>query len=306
MVTDGNGGEATATVTVTVTPVNDVPLADDDAFTVFSDSADNALDVLTGDSDPDGDGLILAEVSDPPNGAAIANGENVLYTPQAGFSGQDTFTYTITDEHGGEATATVTVTVTGERYRAVLPFVLHCVHQTGLVYHEDFEDGAGVEWSQSQTDTAPNGQKFLGQFGVESVDLNLNNLPAHSQLQISFNLYIIRSWDGNDPLHGPDFWGFGLAGQTPLLYTTFSNWAGQNQAYPDGYPGGDQPAQSGAVMVGALGYLFDRWQQDAVYHIEMLITHNEESLELAFFAEGLQILGDESWGLDDFEVNALP
>jgi hypothetical protein len=39
------------------------------------------------------------------------NGTNVTYTPGAGYTGSDSFTYTISDGKGGTATATVTITV---------------------------------------------------------------------------------------------------------------------------------------------------------------------------------------------------
>jgi hypothetical protein len=146
----------------------------------------------------------------------------------------------------------------------------------------------------------------LGQFGDQSIKLNLNGLSAHSHVRISFDLYIIRSWDGNDPFHGPDYWGFGLVGEPPSLYTTFSNWVNRNQAFPDGYPGGDYPAQSGAVAVAALGYQFIQWQQDSIYRIEYILDHSSDDLSLEFFAENLQVLEDESWGLDNFEVSLLP
>ncbi len=38
-------------------------------------------------------------------------GNNLVYTPVAGFTGTDTFTYVITDPAGNQSTATVTVTV---------------------------------------------------------------------------------------------------------------------------------------------------------------------------------------------------
>ncbi len=110
-ISDGNGGTASATVTVNVINGNDFPLADDDTFTVNEDSGNNPLDVLNGDTNSDGDTLIVLAVSDPLHGSALDNNINVLYTPDPNFSGTDTFTYTISDGHGGTDTATVTVTV---------------------------------------------------------------------------------------------------------------------------------------------------------------------------------------------------
>ncbi|ADO74013.1 Ig-like domain-containing protein [Stigmatella aurantiaca] len=113
-VSDGNGGTATATVTVTVTPVNDPPVAEDDAFTVLEDSGATALDVLANDTlAPDvGETLSIVAVTQPANGTVTLTGGVLRFTPAANFSGTTTFTYTVSDGNGGSDTATVTVTVT--------------------------------------------------------------------------------------------------------------------------------------------------------------------------------------------------
>ncbi|MEM7332261.1 MAG: tandem-95 repeat protein, partial [Chloroflexota bacterium] len=110
---DGNGGSDTATVNVTVNPVNDVPVATDDAQSTAENTA-VIIDVLANDSDADGDTLTVDSVTDPANGSVSNNGTDVTYTPDAAFSGVDTFEYTASDGNGGTATATVTVTVNNE------------------------------------------------------------------------------------------------------------------------------------------------------------------------------------------------
>jgi large repetitive protein len=115
-ITDGNGGTDTALVHVTVVSVNDPPDAQDDAVSAEEDSGVNQVDVLTNDSvAPDGnETLQVTAVSQAANGsvAISASGTSVIYTPGAEFSGTDSFTYTISDGHGGSDTATVTVVVT--------------------------------------------------------------------------------------------------------------------------------------------------------------------------------------------------
>jgi hypothetical protein len=73
------------------------------------------VDVLANDtSAPDGfEVLTLTAVTQGTNGsvAITGGGSSVSYTPAANFNGSDSFTYTITDEHGGTATATANVTV---------------------------------------------------------------------------------------------------------------------------------------------------------------------------------------------------
>ena len=113
-----NGGvdrSAAITFTITVTAVNDDPNAVNDAATVMEDTAANVISVLANDSStPDsGETLTVTAVTQATNGAVqiVNSGGGVAYTPNAGFSGTDTFTYSVDDGNGGSATATVTVTV---------------------------------------------------------------------------------------------------------------------------------------------------------------------------------------------------
>ncbi|MBI3989521.1 MAG: tandem-95 repeat protein, partial [candidate division NC10 bacterium] len=110
-ISDGLGGTDTATVRVTVIPVNDAPDAVDDATTTDEDTP-VTLTVLGNDTDPDGDPLTVASVTQGTHGTVVPNaGGTVTYTPTADFIGTDVFTYTISDGHGGTDTATVTVRV---------------------------------------------------------------------------------------------------------------------------------------------------------------------------------------------------
>jgi hypothetical protein len=114
MISDGFGGTATATVTVTVTPVNDPPVAVDDSATVAEDAAATPINVLANDSDADGHALTILSVVQPVDGtvAITGGGTGVSFQPAPGFSGPTAFSYTISDDHGGTATAVVEVSVT--------------------------------------------------------------------------------------------------------------------------------------------------------------------------------------------------
>ena len=69
------------------------------------------IDIL--DKDPSGPNLTVTEVTDPPHGTVVLHPDGtVTYTPDPGFSGIDTFTYTATDPEGQTVTQTVRVTVT--------------------------------------------------------------------------------------------------------------------------------------------------------------------------------------------------
>ncbi len=101
----------TASVTVTITPVNDSPTADDDTFGIDEDAPATAFAVLAGDQDIDGDPLSITSVTQGSKGAVVitGGGTGLTYRPFMNFSGADSFTYTISDGHGGTATATVTM-----------------------------------------------------------------------------------------------------------------------------------------------------------------------------------------------------
>ena len=101
-----------ATVTITVNPVNDPPTAVDDTALTVEDSP-TTIDVLTNDTDPDGDPLTVFAVSVPSNGTVVINPDRtVTYTPNPNFDGVDSFTYEVDDGQGGRSTGRVDVTVT--------------------------------------------------------------------------------------------------------------------------------------------------------------------------------------------------
>jgi len=88
------------------------PVADDDSATTPEDQA-ISIDVLTGDSDPDGGDLSVDSVTQPANGVATLNKDDTItYTPNANFHGSDTFTYQNTNGTSPSESATVTVNVT--------------------------------------------------------------------------------------------------------------------------------------------------------------------------------------------------
>lgn len=100
------------TASIIVTSVNDTPIASNDVITVAQGSSTNSINVLSNDSDIDGDNLTLSAVNYSGTGTATISGSTISYTPATGFNGSETMTYTINDGQGGEATATITVTVT--------------------------------------------------------------------------------------------------------------------------------------------------------------------------------------------------
>ena len=108
-VSDGHGGTATATVSLTVADV--APTASGDTATTPANHAVSgtlASDAASSVGLP----LTFAKATDPAHGSVTLNADgSYTYTPAANFIGADSFTYTVSDGHGGTATATVTLTV---------------------------------------------------------------------------------------------------------------------------------------------------------------------------------------------------
>ncbi len=104
-------GQAQATATVTVTVSNAAPVAVNDEGIAFGSQVIK-IDVLANDSDPDGGVLTVVSIGTPEHGSATLNADqSVDYQADAGFTGRDSFAYTIRDADGAEASAFVLITV---------------------------------------------------------------------------------------------------------------------------------------------------------------------------------------------------
>ncbi|HZN19292.1 MAG TPA: tandem-95 repeat protein [Micromonosporaceae bacterium] len=108
---DGIGPASLAPVAVTSLPAlgtNHIPNPADDSATT-SPGVAVTVNVLANDTDADGDTLTVTAVGAPAHGGAVNNGDGtVTYTPDAGFCGDDTFTYAVSD---GTATVPASVNV---------------------------------------------------------------------------------------------------------------------------------------------------------------------------------------------------
>ncbi|EKA4514875.1 tandem-95 repeat protein, partial [Vibrio parahaemolyticus] len=108
IVTSGGVSEST-TVNVDVTPVNDAPVAKDDIATTQEDTA-VTIDVLSNDTDVDGDKLSIqsASVPEAQGKVEIVDGK-LVFTPAENFNGDAEIAYIVTD---GQLTDEAKVTVT--------------------------------------------------------------------------------------------------------------------------------------------------------------------------------------------------
>ncbi|WP_170111793.1 Ig-like domain-containing protein [Photobacterium frigidiphilum] len=112
-ITDNNGGTAFANVTVNV--VNSLtPIAVDDQAETDDQTA-LIINVLSNDTDPDGDSLTVISATAQEGGVIINSDQTLTYTPLAGYEGVDAITYRIRDDSGLEALAVVKVQITLKR-----------------------------------------------------------------------------------------------------------------------------------------------------------------------------------------------
>jgi hypothetical protein len=167
--------------------------------------------------------------------------------------------------------------------------------------------------------------KFIGR--LDNHELNLVVPNGGSKFSLTFDLYIIGSWDGDGQQsgkqYGVDLWSVGVACTSGgaivqnLLTTTFSNQKAVQQSYPNAYNDGrgGNKAGEGAYAVDALGFRNDPTSNTPVFN-----SFGDTEYTLSFAGinpcgagssifvvftipnAGLQSNYDESWGVDNLTI----
>jgi hypothetical protein len=107
----GNARDATVTVTVAQGTVQASGAADDE-YLIIEDSPGNTLDVLSNDTLPGGTTPAISIDTTPAHGTLTLDAaQNITYVPEPGFSGRDSFTYSISDGVNPRSTATVSLEI---------------------------------------------------------------------------------------------------------------------------------------------------------------------------------------------------
>ena len=160
------------------------PVADDDTFNAPTDTLTvEAPGVLANDSDADGDSLIAVLVAGPSNGMLTLNRDgSFTYTPNAGFTGADTFTY-LAEEAAAEQ------------------FVVDST-QSGVLFTAELRSPIGSDTDQDSSavvgaitaDVRPNTAPFAD-IHVGAMDLTLADA-----MSLSFGFGLLGGLDANtDP-----------------------------------------------------------------------------------------------------------
>lgn len=170
---------------------------------------------------------------------------------------------------------------------------------------------------------APFSDQFLGR--VHNNRIRMIVPDGGSLFSLSYDLYIIGSWDGmgkqSGKQYGEDVWSNSIACTATgepvltLLTTTFSNQKTVQQSYPKSYPEGGYKAGTGAFAVNTLGFM-----DDPTSHTPSFTSYSDTWYKMSFSGANpcgagnpmyvlwsapnasLQSDYDESWGLDNVHI----
>jgi hypothetical protein len=164
IVSDGSGGTASGIVSVNVVAAgttNTAPVANADTAITLEDTP-VTIDVLSNDTDNETTSLVIVSFSLASNGSVAPVTGGLQYAPNANFHGSDSFTYTVSDGHGGHATAAVSLTITSD-------------NDTPLASNDYilYEPGQPVDFDVLRNDVDPDG---------DSIDLSMVTSPTYGGL----------------------------------------------------------------------------------------------------------------------------
>ncbi len=134
-----------ATVSIDILPLNDAPVGEDDNVSTNEDSAID-IDVLWNDRDIDGDQLSIANLTNPLHGTVEVKDGRVLYTPDADYYGDDSFSYTPNDGHedGNSVNVSVRVNTVPVAYNTHMS--LWSIEQKPVMYDASDLDGDSLTY----------------------------------------------------------------------------------------------------------------------------------------------------------------
>lgn len=202
-----------------------------------------------------------------------------------------------------------------------------------LVYENDFEDSNLLNISGGGI-MLFNNTNVLGNFNNDGFTLHLDEVGTHSFTEISFDLYIHGSWDGNkngfELNDKPDKWGIELKPEMNnytdpsknLFLTTFSNspcWSNYclRQSYPNNYPFENLP-KTGSFKNDLESVCDNNFfgGKTSLYKFEKIFESSGDAIIIRMYDElyqpnaidkdGIpQMKCDESWSIDNLKVRVI-
>jgi hypothetical protein len=189
-------------------------------------------------------------------------------------------------------------------------------YKEAVVYNNNFTTGntsnltGAVLWNW-------NGQKLIGRYNNGGFDLDLNNLPSHTALEITVVPYFHDSWDGSTNvggIDGPDIWQMKVDGNL-LVNSTFSNSPCNSmyclqQSYPLPYSTINNPPMTNAIQIlPGVGHC-SGIDATSVYKMVKTIAHSGSSVKISFHDLLVQTnvpdkLCDESWSMSSIVVKTI-
>lgn len=201
----------------------------------------------------------------------------------------------------------------------------------GEVYSQDFES---EEFGAELINAKPfefNGSTMAGNYHRGGFELHLTDIPDHNLIQVTFDLYILDSWDGNiSGISGPDKWFFESKRERAFrkssvedfrFETTFSNTGDPNvfpcqgnfclkQSFPDRFPDLHDPRTGSVQRLQGFCHNRDRNNGTTRYRLSFVFRHDHEEIHLFFYDELIQDNAfskpcDESWALDNLSITTF-
>ena len=201
----------------------------------------------------------------------------------------------------------------------ILSTVFSCnkgIQERKTVYFNDFQDNDLRDISGGII-SPYNSSMVLGRYNNDGFELRLNQLPAHDLIEVSFDLFVHDSWDGNGKApDGPDIWKLEIEGSN-FINTTFSNnECAINtcipQSYPFNYLNNNQNPKTGANLTELPGVCLwpGRLRGTTMYKIIKKIRHSTSTFSMRCIDELQQSntalpICDESWSLDNLEIKTV-
>ncbi len=186
IVNDGSTDSAIATVSITIIGINDPPIATPQSVET---NVDTALPITLSGMDIENNPLTFSVESDPDHGILSGIAPDLTYTPAAGYSGPDSFTFIANDGSVDSMPATISITVVS-------------ANQPPIAYAQEVETDEDVAIDITLTGYDPEGAplsySFLtppthGSFGSTSAP-NLTYLPHTDYYGTDY--FVFRVFDG--------------------------------------------------------------------------------------------------------------